>query len=478
METQQESRATPEGTGPRGSPMLREALSPADSCRPLSGRHRADVCIVGGGYLGLWTAIGLKAAEPGLAVAIVEADTCGGGASGRNSGMALPLWTKIEALTARCGTEEALRIADASVAALDEIEAFARERGIDIEFRRAGWLWGASCREQEGRWRGVMAALAALGREPFRELDRQGIEALLDAPGMRAGAYDPAPATLHPGKLARGLRQAALDAGVEIFERSPMLRLERGRSPAVVAREGRVEAGRVLLCMNAWSLAIPELRPGILVITSDDLVTPPIPAFLERHRWRQGPLMTDSGVFVAGWRTTPDGRVVAGVTGGKIGFGSLDGQRFEGPTPREDDILAALQQAFGERGELKAAASWRGPIDRTRSGLPLFGPLPGEERILFGYGFSGNGIVGCKLGAKILTSLALERRDAWAACGLVGRPERWMPPEPIRYIGAHMVRWAVRQQDRRDREGRATGRLARGLAGLAPGGVVTTKRVR
>lgn len=459
-------------------PMLLEALAGEAPAPPLRERRRADVCIVGGGYLGLWTALGLKRAEPALEVALLEADICGGGASGRNSGMALPLWTKIEALEARCGREEALRIAEASVAALDEIEAFARDGGLDIEFRRAGWLWGATCAGQVGRWRGVMATLSALGREPFRELDRQGVEGLLHAPGLLAGAYDPVPATLHPGKLVRGLRAAALAAGVAIYERSAMVRLERGSAPAVVTAEGRVDAGRVILCMNAWSLALPELRPGILVITSDDVVTPPVPDFLERHRWRQGPLVTDSGVFVAGWRTTADGRVVAGVTGGKIGFGSLDGQRFEGRTPREGDILAALRQGFGELGELSVAASWRGPIDRTRSGLPLFGPLPGEERILFGYGFSGNGIVGCKLGAKILASLALERRDEWAACGLVGRPERWMPPEPIRYVGAHMVRWAVRQQDRRDREGRATGRLARSLAALAPGGVVTTRRVR
>ncbi len=390
--------------------------------------------------------------------------------------MALPLWTKIEALIARCGLAEALRIADASVAALDEIEDFARAQALDIEFARSGWLWGATCPRQEGRWRPVMAALERAGRSPFTELDRQGVAALLEAPGFLSGAFDPRPATLHPAKLARGLRRVALAQGVEIFEGSAMRRLDRGPRPAVVTAGGRIRAGRVVLCLNAWSLAVPELRPGILVITSDDAVTRPAPDFLARHRWQGGPLITDSGVFVAGYRATRDGRIVAGVTGGEIGFGALSGQRFEGRTPREGAILGALAQGFGDTGGLQIAASWRGPIDRTRSGLPLFGQLPGEERILFGYGFSGNGIVGCKLGAKILTALALERRDAWAACGLVARPERWMPPEPLRYLGAHMVRWAVRQQDRRDRQGRGQGRLARRLAALAPGGVVTTKR--
>lgn len=455
--------------------MLREALDPAEPPQPLRGDHKADVAIVGGGYLGLWTALELKRQEPGLAIAVVEADLCGGGASGRNSGMALPYWTKFEALEARCGRDEALRLCDATVAALDEIEAFAREHALDIEFRRAGWLWGATAPGQEGRWTGVIEALARAGRAPFRALDRAGVEALLDAPGYRCGAFDPAPATLHPGKLARGLRRVALRQGIQIFERSAMRRLERGRPARIVTDGGRVTAERVVLAINAWSLAVPELRPGILVITSDDGVTGPVPDFLARHRWSAGPIVTNSSIFVSGFRTMPDGRIVGGVTGGKIGFGSLGGQRFEGRTPREPDIAAALTETFGPGHGLALATSWRGPIDRTRSGLPLYGRLPGGVELFYGYGFSGNGIVGCRLGGRILASLALGRQDEWSGCGLVTQPERWMPPEPIRWIGAHLVRGAVRQKDRFDNSGRRQGRIGRALAGLAPGGVVTTR---
>ncbi len=456
--------------------MLREALDPAEPPVLLRGAEQADVAIVGGGYLGLWTALELRRAEPQLRIAVLEADLCGGGASGRNSGMALPYWTKFEALAARCGVAEALRLCDASVAALDEIEAFATAQGLDIEFRRAGWLWGATSAGQEGRWQGVMAALAKQGREPFRALDKAGVEALLTAPGYRCGAYDPAPATLHPGKLARGLRRVALAQGIRIFEQSPMRRLDRGR-PAVIATPlGSLTAGRVVLAINAWSLRVPELRPGILVITSDDAITAPVPDFLNRQCWRQGPIITNSSVFVSGFRTTRDGRIVGGVTGGKVGFGSLADQRFEGRTPREPDIAAALTETFGPGHGLTLATSWRGPIDRTRTGLPLYGRLPGPAELFFGYGFSGNGIVGCRLGGQILAALALGRRDEWSGCGLVTQPERWMPPEPIRYLGAHLVRGAVRQKDRLDNAGRRQGAIGRALANLAPGGVVTTRK--
>jgi glycine/D-amino acid oxidase-like deaminating enzyme len=235
-------------------------------------------------------------------------------------------------------------------------------------------------------------------------------------------------------------------------------------------------ADRVILAMNAWSLAIAELRSGILVITSDDVVTPPVPEFLDRHRWRSGPILTDSSVFVSGCRTTRDGRIVAGVTGGAIGRGSMRNQRFEGRTPRERDIMAALGVFFSGGETLPIASSWRGPIDRTRFGLPLYGRLPGEDNILFGYGFSGNGIVGCHLGGRILSSLALGRSDEWSASRLIGPPERWMPPEPARTAGAHLVRWAVRRKDRYDAEGRTPDWITGRIAGLAPGGIVTTRK--
>ncbi|HKY95230.1 MAG TPA: FAD-binding oxidoreductase, partial [Kiloniellales bacterium] len=425
--------------------MLLEALSPGEEAPALEGELACDLLIVGGGYLGLWTAIEAKRAEPSLSVALIEADICGSGSSGRNSGMALPYWTKFEGLAAQCGEEEALALCDASLAALDEIDAFARENGLDIEFRRSGWLWGAASERQAGRWNGVIGGLERVGRTPFTLLDRAGVDALIEAPGYLAGAYDPAPATIHPGKLARGLRRVALAKGVRLHEQTPMRRLERGARPVVTTPRGRIRAKRVVLAINAWSLAFPELRSGILVITSDDMVTAPAPEFIARHRWRDGLIVTDSALFVSGFRTSVDGRVMGGVTGGKVGYGALSGQRFYGRTPREADILAALARGFGSTAGVEVAASWRGPIDRTQAGLPRYGHLPGTPAVLFGYGFSGNGIVGCRLGGRILASLALERKDRWASCGLVVQPGRWLPPEPLRYVGAHLVRWAVRK---------------------------------
>ena len=136
-----EETAIPEA---RLSLWLAEALGPAFEPAPqLEGRHRADVCIVGGGYTGLWTAIRLKETDPSLDVALVEARTCGSGASGRNGGFVLSWWSKFATLTKLFGTEEALRLASASADAVAQIGAFCDENGIDASYRRAGWFWAA-----------------------------------------------------------------------------------------------------------------------------------------------------------------------------------------------------------------------------------------------------------------------------------------------------------------------------------------------
>ena len=125
---------------------LREAIVPGETDAPaLAGDHKADICIVGGGMAGLWTALELKSRDPSCDVAIVEADICGGGASGRNSGMVLSQWAKFTALKAFCGEQQAITLGNAFAASARNIEAFCKSNGIDAEFRPDGWIWGATC---------------------------------------------------------------------------------------------------------------------------------------------------------------------------------------------------------------------------------------------------------------------------------------------------------------------------------------------
>ena len=454
---------------------LRQAILPGEMDAPsLAGQQTADICIVGGGLAGLWTALDIKERDPSCDVAIIEADICGGGASGRNSGMVLSQWAKFAALKAFCGEAGAIALGQAFAASAGNIDRFCKANGIDAEFRRDGWIWGATCQKHVGSWNGILDTLESSGLSPFTRVTGSEIKALCGTDKFLAGIHDPTAATLHPGKLVRGLRRVALAKGIRIFENSRMLKLER-QSPAIVqTAKGTMRAPVCILTLNAWSTSVPELRSSILVIASDDSVTEPVPELLEKMGYLRRPLMGDSQTFVTGFRTTADHRFQPGITGGIIGFGGLGTNRFEGRSIREADIRGCVARGFPTFADLPYIDSWCGPIDRTRSGLPLFGALPGSSHIFYGFGFSGNGLATTPVTAKILASLAMGKKDEWATCGLVRPPERWLPPEPIRYIGAHMVRHAIRRKDRLEQENKAPGPIIRALAAMAPGGITTS----
>lgn len=458
---------------------LRQALADeADVAPPLEGSTKADVCIVGGGYLGLWTAIRLRETDPGLDVVVIERDICGGGPSGRNSGMLLSAWTKLAALASLGGEAEALRVVDLSVSSIDGIERFCADNGIDCWFDRVGWIWGATCEAQDGAWNGALQRYEQLDRRPARRVSRDEIAAMTGSSHFLAGAFDPSAATVHPGFLVRGLRRVALARGVRIYEKTAMKRFARRAPLTVTTGHGQVRAGKIVLAMNAWSAGVAELSPALFNISSDDAASLPMPDELERIGYRRGPLMIDSRVFVAGWRVTRDGRLNVGVTGGHIGFGGLIDSRFHRPSPRVEAMRDALRAGHPALAGFALDNAWTGPIDRTDSGLPLFGRLPGNPDIVFGYGFSGNGIGMTYLGGQILTSLLLGRDDAWSANPLVRPVRRGFPPEPFRFVGAHFVRGAVRRRDRLEHLGRKPGLLTTWLAGLAPSGVTPSKANR
>jgi putative aminophosphonate oxidoreductase len=462
---------------PARSLWLQEALAEdAEVAPPLEGATRADVCIVGGGYTGLWTALRLKEAEPSLDVAIVEADICGGGASGRNGGFVLSWWPKFSTLAKQSGTEEALRLAGASAQAVSAIGSFCEEHGIDAHYRRDGWLWAATNGAQVDAWRSTVEDLDRNGVHPFRELSTEEVGTRTGSPTHLAGVWEESGAIVQPARLARGLRRVAIARGVRIFEATPMVGLERSSPLRVRTPRGSVTADRVVLAMNAWAIRFRRVRSRIIVVGSDIVATPPIPERIREIGWTDGLCISDSRLLVHYYRTTRDGRLAFGKGGGAIAFGKAVGERFDGPAYRRARIVAALRRTYPRLADVPVAASWTGPIDRSRTGLPFFGPLEVRPDLLVGVGYSGDGVGPSYVGGKILASLALGRDDEWSNCGVVGLPGLRFPPEPFRFLGGHVVRTAIERKERLEDAGRRPDPLTRGLVRLAPAGLVPVNR--
>jgi glycine/D-amino acid oxidase-like deaminating enzyme len=412
-------------------------LAQVDSpeCPPLERDVSADVCVVGGGYSGLWTA--LAAASSGARVVLVEAQRCGDGASGRNGGFALSWWAKLPALIARCGRDEAVRLAEASAAALDELPGF----------QRGGWQWTATTSVQPAPWDAAVAAGA-----PFA--------------AVTGGVIDRAAGTVHPARLVQALRADALARGVAVFERTPMVSLDRDAG-VVRTPSGSVRADAVVLATNAWLAGAPELRRAIAAVSSDVVATAPLPGGPD---WSEGACLSDSRMQVRYWRASPDARVVLGRGGGALAYGTHVSSFDDPPARRTAAVAAELPSLVPAARGVPVEYAWGGAVDRSADGLPFFGVLPGRARVVYGVGFSGNGVGPCVVGGRVMASLALRRSDEWSQCGLArGVPDGVrFPPEPIRYLGGQLVLRAVGRKERIEHGGGRPGPIARGLASLAP----------
>jgi putative aminophosphonate oxidoreductase len=449
---------------------LREA-GPLAPVTELHGRQRADICIIGGGFTGLWTALQVKRIEPSLDVVVVEADMCGTGASGRNGGFAMTFWHHFVGLERACGAAEALQLARASDVAVADIGHFCEEHAIRAHYRRDGWLWTATNRAQVGAWETTIAAIERHGEQPFERIDGDDLAARSGSRTHVAGVFEPGSATVQPALLVRGMLRVARSRGVRVFERSPVTALERARPLVVRTADAQVTAERVVVAMGAWTGQLRALRRPFVVVSSDIVITDPIPDQLERIGWRNGVSISDSRLMVHYYRTTDDGRIAFGKGGGRLSYGARIGSSFTGRSPIADQVARRLGATYPPLAAVPIAASWTGPIDRTVDGLPFFFSA-GRPDLVCGAGYSGNGVGPSFIGGRILASLALELDDEWASCGLVRSPPPGLPGEPLRYVGGRTVRGAVARKERAEDEGRRPARVDRVLAGLAPAGLV------
>jgi putative aminophosphonate oxidoreductase len=456
---------------------LQEALLDEETAETpeLLETIEADVCIVGGGYTGLWTALRIKELQPDASVVLLEADICGGGPSGRNGGFALSWWPKIETLQKRLGKEESLRLVTASEAAIAEIGEFCAREGVDAHFHQGGWLWTATSPAQVGSWEGAIAAAEAYGEHPFELLSAEEVQARTGSPVHLGAAYEKTAATVQPALLARGLRRVALERGVRIHERTAMIALDR-KAGVVGTPSGAVRAGAVVLALNAWAIKIRELSRALVAVASDMVATAPMPDRLAESGWAGGEAISNCRLMVHYYRTTKDGRVAFGRGGGRLAFGGRVNSNFDYSADQTEELKADLVRLVPSGEGVPVTNAWGGPIDRTTDGLPFSGRLRGRIPIVYGAGYSGNGVAPSLTFAKILASSALGLADEWSGAGLNrGVPSRF-PPEPVRFLGGLVVREAVRRKEGREDRGLSCDPVTGAVAGLAPQGFFRVKR--
>jgi glycine/D-amino acid oxidase-like deaminating enzyme len=430
---------------------LEEALAHVEFVDPpalqLRGDVRADVVILGGGYTGMWTAWFLKQLDPGVDVAIVEQDICGGGPSGRNGGFVNSFWGYVDEVVDLFGDARGVDLCLAAERSVDEIGAFCAEHSVDAWFTRAGDLGVATSSAQDGRWRGTVAEAGRLGYgDRLLELGVDEVLARVRSPLFGRAMQTTDAATVQPARLARGLRRVLLERGVRIYEHTPVRRFRTSPAPTAETASGSVTAGRAVIALNAWAASLPAFARTLTVRGTYMVVTAPAEKELDEIGWTSGVAVWNHRSAVNYLRTTTDGRIAFGTGGMQPGLGRHIGPRFRYDRRYVAVVAEQFRRMFPTFADVPLDAAWGGPVDVSGTHLPFFGTLPGGA-VHYGLGYTGNGVGPSHLGGRILARLARGIEDDDTRLPLVDAEPRRFPPEPLTSLGARVVNAAVLRKD-------------------------------
>ncbi|MEE4275103.1 MAG: FAD-binding oxidoreductase [Thermoleophilia bacterium] len=452
-----------------------ERWTPPPEVTPLTEAIHADLCIVGGGFTGLWTALYVKRLAPETDVVLLDQFVCGLGASGRNGGWVNGWQDALPSLVGLFGAERARWLLEQSVESVNEIARTVADGAIDCDFTLHGGVTVALSEAQMARFEEENAERERYGAAGYVELlDAEAARAACGSPRALGGVVLKTAGGVQPALLARGLRRLAVEAGVRVFEASPMTRLRRSTPAVVETPAGGVTAAKVVLCGGAWMAQVDELRRTVFVIPSHVVATAPSAAVLDGMGWQRGRPFSDGRTAVHYGQRTADDRLVFGRGGGQLGFaGRVIPAHFHDKANVES-IVADLRQLFPASRDLAIEWRWGGPVERTQHGFPWVGTLGKGRNIHYGIGYGGNGVAPSNLIGRTLASVALERDDDHARSPLVSDPPSYLPPEPFRFVAARAMRSAIERYEVLEDEGRkpdpVSGFLRRGLGLSVPKG--------
>lgn len=418
----------------------------------LPGDREADVCIVGAGYTGLWTAYYLRQLDPSLTVTVVEARFAGFGASGRNGGWLSGLAPGHRGLLAKAhGRDSVLRWQRMLNDSVDEVIAVAAREGIDADIVKGGNLEVARNPAQAVRLREEAAEDARWGVADLEILSATAAFERVRIEGLVLGSFNPHCARIQPAKLVRGLADVVARSGATIYEQTPVTAISPGR---VQTRHGVVRAPVILRATEGFTARMPGLRRRWLPMNSAMIATEPLPPNTwERIGWEGRETLGDlaHGFFYA--QRTADGRIALGGRAVPYRYASrIDDDGAVGQNTI-DYLTGVLHAALPQTRGVPIAHGWCGvlAVSRDWSAGVGFDPATGLGEA---GGYVGHGVTATNLAARTLTDLVLKRATDLTALPWVGHRSRGWEPEPLRWLGVRGLYTAYKFADRHESGGR------------------------
>ncbi len=414
----------------------------------LVGDVTADLCIVGAGYTGLWTALLAKEANPDREVILVEQRETGAGASGRNGGFCSYSLThgfmngysrfKDEmAVIERLGREN-----------LDAIEATISKYAIECDFE-----WNGELRVALEDWQMKGIKEEAELRNSFGDnvelLSQEKIQARVKSPIYKGALWDPdGTALVDPARLVWGLERACISLGVKIFENSHVDRLERTNSGMIVYTQyGSVNATKVALATNVFKSLIKRAHKYVIPVYDFQLVTEPLTSQqLESIGWSDREGLSDAGNQFHYYRLTKDNEILWGGYDAIYNFRGKVRLEYETDAQTYAHLAEAFLETFPQLKGIKFTHGWGGAIDTCSRFSPFWGTAY-KGRVAYVLGYTGLGVGSTRFGAQVMLDLLDGVDNERTQLRMVRTKPMPFPPEPFRFIFIRLTQWSINKAD-------------------------------
>lgn len=364
------------------TPALTEAIS-------------TDVCVVGAGLAGLSSAIEL--AERGFSVVVLEAETVGWGASGRNGGQIIAgLACDQSVIEKSLGMDAARQAWDVTIEALDLVRE--RVKRFDIQCDLTDGFLGVAVGRRKGE--ALEEWFASMAKKYNYDSDAQWIESAslrnwIDSPRFHSGYHDRRSGHIHPLNYTLGLARAAESLGVRIYEKTPVRSMSRGEPVVLTTDAGSVTARFVVLAGNMYLPEVapklaPALAPRIMPVGTYIVGTEPIDPALVAKLIPSKSAVCDSNFVLDYFRFSADNRMLFG---GRVSYSTMT------PPNLTADMKKRMMLVFPQLADVKVEYSWGGFVDITMNRAPDFGRV--SPNIYYLQGFSGHGVALTGMAGKL-----------------------------------------------------------------------------
>ncbi|HEU4401615.1 MAG TPA: FAD-dependent oxidoreductase [Candidatus Polarisedimenticolia bacterium] len=426
----------------------RDDLTPRPT---LDGSCDADVAILGAGFTGLWTAYYLLKAQPSLRVVLLEREIAGFGASGRNGGWcSSKLNIGIDAVARRHGEAAAKAVQRAMYDTVDEVGRVCAAEGIDCGYTKGGALFLARGPEQVASLEELAGIYERFGfGDRHRVLDAAATAERIRVRGTVASMAFSSYATLHPGRLVRGLARVVERLGARLHERTEVTGFTPGRHPVLHTPRGDVRAGLIVLAGEAYLTRLPPLHRALLPIYSLIVLTEPLPDSLwSEIGWRARECVASFRLTIDYLSRTEDGRILFGGRGAPYRFGSAIADAYDRDEPTHEMLRRTAREWFPGLAGVRFTHAWGGPLGMPRDWMPTIG-CDRATGVATARGYTGHGVSASNLAGRTLADLIIGRTSDLTALPMVGHRSAPWEPEPLRWLAVRYIQQAFGRIDAR-----------------------------